>query len=161
MKTGADAARISATTAGGSYAYIRGSLGTARTVLTATADVRLATEGAAGGNVPLVRFFDASGNRIVNVYRQNQASNRVYVVYNGVTYQTTGTMPLNAWTAVSVRLVVNGAASTVQVSLNGTSVHSSTSATLPTTGLTTIQFGNDTKKQAFDLYVDNVLVREL
>jgi hypothetical protein len=161
VKSGAYAARISATSAGGSYAYIRGSLGTARTVLTATADIRLAAEGASGGNVPLVRLLDAAGDRVVNIYRQNLASNRVYVVYNGVTYQTIGTMPLNTWTAVTVRVVVNGSESTVQVSLNGTSVHASTSATLPTAGITTIQFGNDTKKQAFDLYVDNVLVREL
>jgi hypothetical protein len=161
VKTGAYAARLQATTAGGSYAYIRGSLGTPKTVLTATADMRLAAEGVAGANVPLVRLFDSSGNRVVNVYRQNQSANRIYVVYNGITFQTTGTLPLSTWTSVGVRVVVAGAASTVQVTINGTSVYSTTTADLGTNGLTSIQFGNDTRKQAFDLFVDNVLVREL
>jgi hypothetical protein len=161
VKAGSYAARLEATSAGGSYAYIRGSLGAPRTVLTATADLRLATEGPTGANVPLVRLFDATGNRAVNVFRQNQAGNRVYVVYNGVTFQTTGTMVLNTWTAVGVRVVVAGASSTVQVTINGTSVYSTTSANLGTSGLTTIQYGNDTRKQPFQLFVDNVLVREL
>jgi hypothetical protein len=161
VKTGAYAARLQASSGGGSYAYIRGSLGAPRTVLTATADLRLATEGAAGANVPLVRLFDASGNRVLNVYRQNQSSNRVFVVYNGVTFQTTGTLPLNTWASVGVRVVVAGASSTVEVTINGTSVYSTTSANLGTNGLTTIQYGNDTRKQAFQLFVDNVLVREL
>jgi hypothetical protein len=130
-------------------------------VLTATADLQLATEGAAGGNVPLVRLFDASGNRVVNVYRQNQSSNRVFVVYNGITFQTTGTMSLNTWTTVGVRVVVNGASSTVQVTLNGTTVHASSTANLGTNGITTVQYGNDTRKQEFQLFVDNVLAREL
>jgi hypothetical protein len=161
VKSGSVAARLQATTAGGSYAYIRGALGTPKTVLTATSDLRLATEGPAGGNVPLVRLFDVTGNRVVNVHRQNASGNRIYVVYNGVTFQTTGTMPLNTWTSVGLRVVVNGASSTVQVTVNGVSVYSTTSASLGTNGPTTIQYGNDTRKQAFQIFVDNVLVREL
>ena len=128
--------------------------------MTATVDLRLAAEGAAGANVPLLRLFDAAGNRVVNVYRQNANANRVYVVFNGVTYQTTGTMTLSTWTGLSVQAIVNGAASTVRVSVNGVVVYANSAANLGSAGLTTIQLGNDTKRQAFDLFADNVVVRE-
>lgn len=160
VRTGAYAARLSASTSGGSYAYIRRSLGTARTSVTATVDLRLAAEGPAGSNVPLLRLFDAAGNRVLNVYRQNANANRVYVVFGGVTYQTTGTLALNMWTGLSVQATVNGAAGTVQVKVNGVVVYANTAANLGTVQLTTLQLGNDTRKQAFDLYADNVVVRE-
>lgn len=128
--------------------------------MTATVDLRLAAEGPAGSNVPLLRLFDAAGNRVLNVYRQNANANRVYVVFGGVTYQTTGTLALNMWTGLSVQATVNGAAGTVQVKVNGVVVYANTAANLGTVQLTTLQLGNDTRKQAFDLYADNVVVRE-
>lgn len=159
VKSGVFAAHLSATTAGGSYSYIRQSLGPARTLLTSSADFRLAAEGASGGNVPLIRLFDATGNRIINVYRQNANANRLYVAFGGVTYQTSGLLPLNTWANVSVRAVVGGASGTVEVKVNGAVVYTNAAANLGAAGLTSIQLGNDTKKQAFDLFVDNVLIK--
>jgi hypothetical protein len=160
VKTGTKAVRLTESTAGGSYAYIRRSLGGARTAITTTLDVRLATEGAAGANVPLLRLFDASGNRVFNLFRQNASANRIYVGFGGVTYQTTGLMPLSTWTSLSVRVVVNGSSSTVVISANGATIYSNTAANLGSAGITEIQIGNETKRQAFDLAADNVTVRQ-
>jgi len=52
---------------------------------------------------------------------------------------------------------VNGSASTVEIGLNGTTVYQTSAATLPA-GIATVQIGNDTKRQTFDLAVDNVIV---
>jgi hypothetical protein len=159
VRTGASAARLTASATANSAAYARASLGGARPRLLATEDVRVATEGAANGNVPLMRLFDASGTRILSVFRQNQSSNRVYVAYGGANILTSGNLALGTWAGLSVHLIENGSASTVEVRLNGTLIYQTTTATL-SGGIATIQLGNDTKKQAFDLAVDNVLVRD-
>jgi len=123
-----------------------------------TEDVRVIAEGAASANVPLLRLFDATGNRIVGVFRQNQASNKVYVSYGGVNYLVSGTLPLGTWTTLNVQVLGNGASTTIMVQLNGLVVYQANTTTLP--DIATIQIGNDTKHQAFDLAVDNVLVTQ-
>jgi hypothetical protein len=159
-RAGVFAAHLSATTATGSYSAIRQSLGAGRTSLVAGADFRVPTEGPAGTNVPLIRLFDQSGIRIVNVYRQNANDGRIYIAFGGVTHQTIGAVPLATWTNVSVRVIVNGSSSTIELAIDGKPVYASTEATLNTSGLATFQLGNDTKKQAFDLFVDNVMIRD-
>lgn len=159
VRTGVRALRLAATTAGGSYSYVRQSLGGSRPAVAVEANVRLAAEGAAGGNVPIFRLFDAAGTRVLNVYRQNANQDRVYVVFGGITYQTTGRLPLATWSTIGVRGVVNGTAGTVEVWINGTTVFRSTAANLGTSGLATLQLGNDTKRQAFDLAIDDVIAR--
>jgi hypothetical protein len=158
VKTGTYAARLSATTAGGSYAYARASLGSARLSVTADMAVRVATEGASGANVPLLRLYDSAGTRMITVYRQNLASNRVYVSYGGVNYLTSGQLPLGTWAQLRVRVIVNGNSSTVDVYLDGTRVHASTTAALGTAGILSAQLGNDTRRQAFSIVVDDVVI---
>ena len=57
-----------------------------------TADLRVDAEGAAGSNVPLLRLFDSTGTRIVNVYRQN-GSGKISVQHSGIYAATTATLP--------------------------------------------------------------------
>ena len=158
-RTGGWAARLSATNVTGSYADMRRSF-LPTTTLTATLDLWMAAEGAAGGNVPLIRFYDAARNRVLTVFRQNANGGRLFVSFGGVTYQTAQTLPLGTWTALSVHVVVAGRASTVEVMIDGSPILSTTSANLGSAALTAIQIGNDTKRQTFDQFIDNVLVQD-
>ena len=117
-------------------------------------------EGPSGANVPFIRLFDPAGTRIVSLFRQNQSANRIYIGYGGTNFLTTGTLAVNTWGHLDLHVITAGAsASTVEVSLNGTQIYRSTTATLGTSGVLTIQIGNETKAQTFTLAVDNIAVR--
>ena len=158
--TGSFGARLESTTGANSYAYMRAALpGVHR--LTATAKVRVNADGASGGNVPLLRLFDAGSNRVVSVHRQNATGGRLYVVYGGVTHLSSGSMPLGAWHTLQVSVLTGTAGDTLTVRLDGTVIHQSSGATgLGDAALSTAQFGNEVKKQAFQLDVDDVELRE-
>lgn len=160
VKTGTHAARLSATATTGSRAYAREDLLAARTQVRVSGQFRIDAEGAAGGNVPLIRVYDSSGVRILQVYRQNAAGNRLYAQHSGAFNTTTGLLPLATWASVELRMVVNGAASTVQIWLNGALIHSTTSASLGTAGVRHVQIGNDTAGQAFTLFADDIVVTD-
>jgi hypothetical protein len=72
---------------------------------------------------------------------------------------TTGRLPLGTWGHFTVHVITGPAgAGTVAVSLNGTQIYSTTTATLGTAGVASVQLGNETKKQPFGLVADNVAV---
>ena len=158
VASGSYAAGLSETSTSGSEAYVRRTLSSGQTQLTASADFDVTAEGASGSNVPLLRLFDSSGNRVVSLYRQNATGGQVWVAYGGTYNKTSAVLPLGTWAHVSLRVVVNGGTSTVVVSLNGTTVFSTTSANLGTSPLSTVQIGNEIAAQAFSQYVDNVAV---
>src|SRR5207248_2986084 len=83
VKSGSYAARLSETSTSGSYAYIRKTLSAAQTNLTASGDIQITQEGASSANVPILRLFDSAGNRLISLFRQNQATNKLYVGYGG------------------------------------------------------------------------------
>lgn len=162
VKTGSWAARLSETATSGSKAYVRKSFNASVLDLTISGNFFLQTEGASGGNVPIFRLFDPSGVRLASVYRQNQASDAVYVSWtaNGTTVRLAGgKLPLQTWKAMKLHVNVNGASSTVELWIDGSLVSSSTTASLGTTGVRTIQLGNDTSGQAFALVADDILVQ--
>jgi trimeric autotransporter adhesin len=167
VSTGADgstsvqsgAARLSATTAIGSFAYARAILGAAQTAVTVEGRFRVTSEGASGGNVPLFRLFDGVGTRLVSIHRQNADASRIYANHSGTNFATTGTVPLDVWTEVWVRVVTAGpGAGTVQVRIDDNLVYSTSSASVGSSGVMTIQIGNETKRQAFTLFTDDILV---
>jgi hypothetical protein len=107
--------------------------------------------------VPLLRLFDASGTRLVSLYRQNLAQDKIYVQHSGTIFLTTGKLPLGTWAHVELRVTTAGAgASRVEVRVNGSLVYQTATASLGTTGIPTIQIGNETAKQAFTLVADNI-----
>jgi len=149
VHAGTYAATFTTTAMSGSAAYARTALSTSVADLTVAAAVRVDAEGASGGDVPLLRLFDASGTRIINLYRQN-ATGVVWVRY-GSTYAKTGAkLPLGVWADVKLRV----AGSTLQASMNGASIFSTDSATL--TPAKTVLLGNEVSGQAATLDVDDV-----
>jgi hypothetical protein len=117
-------------------------------------------EGISGGNVPVFRFLDPSGTRLLTLYRQNATNGQIWS-YDGITRILSNTlMPLNTWTHFDVHVITNGAgASTIEVYMNGVRVIQTTTASLGTAGVLNIQIGNDTSKQTFTLYADNINVQ--
>jgi hypothetical protein len=160
VKTGTFAALLSETANTGSFAYVRKPFTSTQTDLRVTGNFRVLTEGASGGNVPFFRLFDSSGTRLVSLYRQNLSGDKVQVNYNGTTFITTGRLPLNTWGQLELHVITAGTgASTVEVRLDGTLVHQSNTASLGTSGILTMQIGNETAKQTFTLAADDITAR--
>jgi hypothetical protein len=152
VKSGSFAAQFSSTATPGSFAYARSNLPTAQADVTVNGAFRVNTEGAANGNVPLIRLFDATTVRTVSLYRQNQSGNRLWVSYNGGFNQTTGILTLGTWGSLSLHVT----ASTVDVSLNGTSIFHGANASLPP--VAKVQVASESKATAYNLVVDDVSV---
>ena len=109
--------------------------------------------------MPLFRLYDASGTRLLNLYRQNLDNNSVWVSYGSTRNRLNGLLPLNTWAEYRLHLIVAGlGASTVEVFQDGVLVFSTTTADLGSTGVLTVQIGNDTSRQTFWLVADDILV---
>ena len=158
VRTGALAARLSESSTAGSKAYVRKTFGSAQQDLTASGDFQVLQQGATGGNVPFFRFFDASSVRLVSLYRQNGTSGSIGLGYGGSYFSTSGSLPLNTWATIALHVITNGASSTVEVSLNGSLIYQTGSASLGTAGVSTLQIGNDTGAQAFTIVADTINV---
>jgi hypothetical protein len=158
VRTGAVAAQLTESANAGSKAYVRKTLSTPQQDITASGDFQVRQEGASGGNVPLLRLLDPSGARLVSVYRQNGTAGTIGLTLGTAHPSTTGTLALSTWANVAVHVVTAGTSSTVEVRLNGALVYQTTSASLGTAGVSTIQIGNDTAAQAFNLVADTIAV---
>jgi hypothetical protein len=156
-RTGTYAATFTGTGTSTGFAYARKALGS-RTSVVASGNFQVTQEGSASSNVPLLRLYTGSGTRLLNVYRQNQASDKLYVSFGGAYILTTGRLPLNTWGQVSLKAVMNGSASTVEVRLNGTVVYRTTTANLGTSPIATLQLGNEVSSQLFSLTADDIKV---
>jgi hypothetical protein len=159
VSSGALAAQLAESSTAGSKAYVRKTFNSAQQDLSASGDFRVLQQGASGGNVPFFRFLDPSSNRIVNIYRQNGAAGKIYVSYGGSAFDTGGRLPLDTWGNIELHVITDGAASTVEVRLNGSVIYQDTSASLGTAGVSTVQIGNDTGGQAFELVADTIDVQ--
>jgi hypothetical protein len=156
VRTGALAAQLSESATAGSKAFVRKTFSAAQQDLTASGDFQVVKEGASGGNVPLFRFLDPTSARVVSVFRQNATGAIGLTFANGTRGTTTGKLALGTWAHVAMHVITNGAASTVEVSLNGTQVFTSSTQSLGTAGVSTIQIGNDTAAQAFTVVADTI-----
>jgi Concanavalin A-like lectin/glucanases superfamily len=158
VKSGSYAAELSESSASGSKAYVRETLATAQQDLTADGDFQVLQEGASGGKVPFFRFFTSGGTRIISLYRVN-GTGKIKVSYGSTNVATSGTVALGTWANLQLHVITAGTASTVEVSLNGTLVYSTASASLGTTAAATVQIGNETPAQAFTIVADNITVQ--
>jgi hypothetical protein len=157
VKSGSYAAQITSASST-SYAYIRKTLDASQPDLTVSGDFNITTEGTSGQEVPIFKLYDSRSVRLLYVYRRN-ISGRIYVVHGGTTYPSTAKLPLGSWASFKVHAVTTGTGtSTVELTLNGVSIYSTNTASLGTSGIRTIQVGND-KQLPFALYADNIQAR--
>lgn len=156
VRSGSYSARIAGSTTAGSVAYVRKTLSAAQASLVVTLDLAVASEGAAGANVPILKLFTWGGNRIVTLYRQNQTGGQVWLQDHSTYLKTSGIVPLGAWTHVSLQVTPTGSSSATTVSVNGATVFSAPT-NLGNDWPATIQVGDDIGGEAFTEYVDNVV----
>ena len=147
-----------ATAAKGSTATARFHLAEPVPTLIVGLDVRFAAEGEQGGNAPVLRLFDAKGQRLVAIYRQNHRSDRVWVGHGDVHTPTDGKIDLQTWARVEATLVPSPGGSTLQMRVDGVLVYQDT-VPFDVGAVSEIQIGNDSKGQPFDVFVDNVKVQ--
>jgi hypothetical protein len=157
VKTGAYAAAIAAPSST-SYAYARTTFSASQTDVTVSGYFDITAEGASGQEVSIFKLYDAGSTRLVYLNRRN-VSGRIYVNYNGTNYTTSPKLALGTWASFSVHVIAAGTgASTIDISMNGVSIYRTTTASLGTSGVRTVQIGND-KQLPFALYADNIVAR--
>jgi laminin G domain protein len=159
VRSGTLAAQFTESANTGSKAFVRKTFTAAQQDLTASGDFQVVKEGVSTGNVPFFRFLDPASSRVVSVFRQNGSGAIGLTFANGTRGSTTGTLALGTWANVSMHVITNGTASTVEVRLNGTLVYSSSTQSLGTAGVSTIQIGNDTAAQAGTIVADTIDVQ--
>ena len=158
VRSGAYAARLSSTTASGSRAYVRKDLDTDQADIEATGAFNVQSEGGSCGNVPFLRFFDAAGNRLISLYRQN-GNGDLSVAHSGAYHSTGHPIALGTWYDLALHARVGSAGSgLVEIHLNGTQVYATSSASLGTAPIATVQIGNETSAQAYAIHVDDITV---
>jgi hypothetical protein len=151
------AAQLAESSTTNSIAYARRDLGESALNLTVSSDYFVAQEGARSGNVPLLRMFDANGVRVFNLYRVNQKSARIELQYGGKYYQTTGTLPLGIWSHLEAHVTLNpGNLGVITLYQDGVLIYQTSTAALGTSGVRFVQIGNETARQTFEIFVDNI-----
>ena len=156
---GQSALHLATGSAKGAFAAARVILKAPQSTLAVGLDVKVHLEGPAEGNVPMLRFFDSNGHRLVTIYRQNLKDSRLWVGVGSDHVATQGRLDLDTWGYLAVEVHRNGrdSGSIVSVRLDGRLV-----AQVPAPSLeqpmSIVQVGNDSKNQPFDLYVDDVRV---
>ena len=93
------------------------------------------------------------------MYRLN-GSGQVWLKVGSGTYQKiSASLPLNTWLRLTVHLKVGAAgAGVVDVYKDGIKAFSTTTATLGTNPIASVELGNDTTAQAFSSLADNVAI---
>ena len=156
-RTDRAAAHLVAGATKGARAALRFALPDAQSAVRVGLDFRLLAEGSADGNVPLVRFFDASGTRLASVYRQNQRGGRIWVAFGEDHVPTSGRVALDTWARLEAAMRQDGGRLVVEVRIDGRLVgEASTEA--PGAAAKVVQVGNDSSNAPFDLVIDNVRV---
>lgn len=159
VKAGIYAARFSSTGSGQSKAYARKNLSSTEKNLTVSGNFTITKEGASNANTPIFRLYDSAGKQLLSLYRQNLSSDKVFVTDGTTAIQANKTMPLNTWMKFDLHIIVAGnGTSTIEVYMDGVLAARTTTARLGTTGVLTIQIGNDTTKQVFTLFADDIAV---
>jgi hypothetical protein len=164
-KTGTKSAKLHVTDTSGSLATL--SMPFTTTTKTAYADgwFNITTAGLTGSNVPYFRFFSGS-TRIADVYRYNNNGQlwlRVTSPTGSFVYTklTSGSVSMNAWHRVGMRVTTNGSRSTIQVWLDNSLKYSSSSVNINATTLSKVQLGAEHTRQKGDEYIDDVIIKRL
>lgn len=119
------AALVSSTDSKGSYAYVRFGI-CPGTALDVSADFWIEREGAGLGNVPLFRIFRQDGSRVMSLYRQNGAGDRLFIQVGNNYSQTIGRLPLHTWSTITLHISYpKGTVRVVELIVDGNLVYNS------------------------------------
>ncbi|GAA3314462.1 hypothetical protein [Arthrobacter ramosus] len=160
--SGSCSAHLHVTTDPGSLANLVTTLPANSNDVYADAWFNITTAGVAGNDVPYFRFFFDT-TRFVDIYRYN-SNGQIWLRVTsstGFTYTklVSGSIALNAWRHVGMHVIANGAASTVEVWVDGTSIFSSNQVNTTATTVTALQLGAEHLTQMGDEYIDDLVIK--
>lgn len=142
-----------------SYAYLRKSLDQPAIELRVSGYFFTKEEGFIDANVPLFRLFNPSEDLIISFYRQNLSEDRLWLGYDEDHFLTDGVLPLNTWVHIELQVTIAGeGASIIKAYLDGNLIYETFIANLDEEGILIVQIGNNTSKQTFELYADNLVI---
>jgi hypothetical protein len=163
-KTGTHSAKLHVTTDSGSLANLSSPAFPSGTK-TGYADgwFNIAVAGVSGNDVPYFRFFSGS-TRVADIYRYNSNGQLwLRVTSPSGTFVYTkliaGSISLNAWHRLGMRVTANGNTSTIQVWFDGVQRYSSTSVKMLGSSLSKVQLGAEHNRQKGDEYIDDVIIK--
>ena len=160
--TGTKSAKLHVTDTSGSLANLSMPFTTATKTAYADGWFNITVAGVAGNDVPYFRFFSGT-TRIADVYRYNSNGQLWLRVTSptGFVYTklTSGSITMNAWHRVGMRVTTNGSKSTVQVWFDNTLKYSSSAVNINATSLSKVQLGAEHNRQKGDEYIDDVIIK--
>jgi chitodextrinase len=111
----------------------------------------------------LIGFRSSSGASIMNLYLSPTGKLALRNNIGSVTTTSATAMPTGGWHQVTLHLVVNGTASSVDVSLDGTPVTdlSLTGQNMGTNFMTSFQMGDSSTGRTYDIDFDDVSVSQI
>ena len=149
-----------------SMAYVRHSLAEPVYAISAVGSFKIVSAGCdenagySGGSVPLLRFFDTSGRRIVGLQRINGSCSKtakLYVQHSGNYYRTGKNLGLGQFYKAELRITVSTPSqSLVQVYLDDSLVYSATTADNGLAPIASMTMHNEHPDQVGDLVADNI-----
>jgi hypothetical protein len=114
------------------------------------------------GSVPLLRFFDDTGRRVVGLYRINGSCGKqakLYVQHSNDFFRAGANIALGQWNHAELRVTVSEpGASLVQVYLNGRKIYESTTANNGIRPLEHVNLHNEHPNQKGELLADDVRI---
>lgn len=151
-------ARLGAGPGSDSFAFARLPIPDGELPIGVDLDFVVAREGLADGNVPLLRLLARDGRRIISVYRQNRGTGQIWIGIADQRESTLARVELGAWTHLALTITTDGTTAFASLRIDGRLVGQ---ATLPVSDaeLATLQVGNDTGGQPFEIAIDNVRIR--
>lgn len=156
VRSGTKAAVLASSSSSSSHAYARKTLDASHPDLTVAADFRMRRAPSLGSSVAFMRLYDGAGVLRASLTREGSLfGSAIRVLHSGNAYSA-GSLALNAWARVSLRVVTAGTASRVEVRINGALTYSTSAANLGIAGIRTLQIGDDTKAKTFDTVIDDV-----
>ncbi len=158
LQSGAYAAQLDSTSHAGSRAYLRKMFPESHLEVRAAGWFNVQEDGMMGSNVPLFRIFNADGERVVSLYRQN-GNGRLEVNFSREYNPTGKLIDLGTWYRLELRAVVGDAgAGVVEVWLDGTKAYETSTASLGMAPILSVQLGNETNAQLYTLIADDIEV---
>jgi hypothetical protein len=156
VHTGTYAAEETST---GSGTYARKTLGGSYSELWAQAWVDVVSHSTSGA---FFSFRTSSGSSIVYVYVNSSGKLALRNDVGNVTTYSTTSMPTGGWHLVTLHALVNGASSSLDVSLDGTQVPdlTLTGQNLGTSPIAMLQLGDSNTGRTYDIALDNVVVSQ-
>ncbi|MCQ9163351.1 polysaccharide lyase [Arthrobacter sp. STN4] len=163
VRTGLYSAGLVTTTNSLSLANMTHSIPAGSTDVYADGWFDISAIGPTGNDVPYFRFFTGS-TRFADIYRYNSNGQLWLRVLNPTgtdtyTQLTAGSVSTNAWHRLQMHVAAHGAATTIEVWLDGAQVYSSAAVATSATSTSTVMMGSEHTPQPASINIDDTVIK--